>query len=215
MAVLDDVAVPVAGSLDAEASPAGQAPPAAVAIVMVVRDQAALTLRALVALARGEEGPAFETVVLDDASNDATPTLLANVEGHFTGLREDHARGFVAGADRAVAACQAGVVVLLREDLVVSTGWLESLIRSFDDPAVGAALPRVIDASGADVTDPGWPCLAIRRDALAQVGGFQAVAQPSRAVKATLLEALEASGFEIRGAPLSVLLALPGTITAS
>jgi GT2 family glycosyltransferase len=183
-------------------------------IVIVVRDRAALLMRALIAMAGNEPGASFETIVVDDASVDATPALLRGVGGDFTALREDRARGFAAGCDRAAQAAQSEVIVVVREDLVATAGWLAPLLAQLHDERVGAVRARAITADGRDVVDPGWACLAVRRSALAQVGGFAATAAPGRAVKATLLEALSEHGWRVVDAPLSVLLALPQDMTS-
>jgi Glycosyl transferase family 2 len=216
MAVVGETVTPWVDTVadDPVADAPGVSPAVEIAVVMVVRDQLAVTLRALVGLARGDQGAPFQTVVVDDASSDATPALFRGIEGNFTGLREDTACGFAAGCDRAVAACRANLIVVMREDLVPTTGWLEPLRAAFDDLSTGVVLPRVIDVGGQSVTSPAPPCLAIRREALAAIGGFQGAAQPSRAIKLTVLEAVEASGWKVRDVPLSVLLSLPDTVAA-
>jgi glycosyltransferase involved in cell wall biosynthesis len=182
---------------------------ASVAVVMVVRDQAPLTLRALVALAGAEAAQAFETVVVNDGSSDATATLLGAVEGNFAGLHEVQPRGFAAGVDRAVAHSGAEQIVIVREDLVATRGWLESLSAVLAKAGVGAARPRVLDGAGRDVAQPLWPCLAIRREVLEAVGGMAGVAEPSRAIKLSLLDAVEGAGYAVVDVPEAVLLALP------
>lgn len=70
-------------------------------------------------------------LVLDDASDDpAIPGIMARHRHrpgwHFERAREN--RGFVASANRIMAAA-AGDVVLLNSDTLVTRGWLEALIR--------------------------------------------------------------------------------------
>jgi glycosyltransferase involved in cell wall biosynthesis len=194
---------------DVSDAPARNETTASVAVVMVVRDQAPLTLRALVALAAAEGTQAFETVVVNDGSTDATATLLGAVEGNFTGLHEAQPRGFAAGVDRAAARCEAEQIVIVREDLVATRGWLESLSAALAEAGVGAARPRVLDGAGRDVAEPLWPCLAIRREVLEAAGGMAGVAEPSRAIKLSLLDAVAEAGYGVVDVPEAVLLALP------
>lgn len=182
------------------------------AIVLVARNRAPMMLRALVALAACESGPSFETVAVDDGSSDATAAIFDAIEGDFVGLREDASRGFARGCDRAIAASAARTIVIMREDLVATDGWLEAIQAAFADPDAGAILPRVIDWRGRDISDPGWPCLAVRRRALAQVGGLTGPSVPGRPVKQTLIESVRSAGWTVRPEQQSVLLALPDTL---
>jgi glycosyltransferase involved in cell wall biosynthesis len=179
-----------------------------VAVVLVVRDEARLTLRALLSLAGRQDEFEFHTVLVDDASSDATPAVAAGVTGDFTTLRHELPRGFAACVDAAVAACDQDVVVVVREDLLATAGWLQCLLEPFADPAVGAARPRVLELSGEADDGRCWPALAIRREAFEAVGGLLACARPGQPVRASFTDALSAAGWQITEAPGSLLLAV-------
>jgi len=185
-----------------------------VAVVLVVRDAADLTLRALLALSEDEETE-FHTVVVDDGSTDATAAVLASVQGDFTAIRQDRPNGFAPGCDRAVAETGHDFLIFLREDLVPTEGWLRGLLAPFTDPAVGAARPRVLDLAGHDVSSASWPCLAVRRAAFASIGGLGGAALAGRSSKATFTQALEVSGWSVVSARDSLLLTVPGAASAA
>jgi hypothetical protein len=54
-----------------------------------------------------------------------------------------------------------------------------------------------------------WACLAVRRSAWQQVGGFAGTSRPGRAEKASLLEGLQGAGWTVADADESVVLVLP------
>ncbi|HUB75399.1 MAG TPA: glycosyltransferase, partial [Solirubrobacteraceae bacterium] len=104
-----DPSIPTAHARAPAAEPTAGAIGAA--LVLVVHDRAALTLRALIALAGADNGVRFHTLLVDDGSSDATPAIAAGVSGDFTALREERPCGFAAGADAAVTLSRQPLVV--------------------------------------------------------------------------------------------------------
>jgi glycosyltransferase involved in cell wall biosynthesis len=181
-------------------------------LVLAVRNEAPLTLRCLTTLARLPEDGSFEAIVVDNASVDETESLLTSVEGDFRAIRNDVDRGYGPACDQAAAIADGEHLVFLREDAVPVDGWLDLLLDALDaDPAVGAALPRVVDGSGGNVTGE-WIALAVRRDVFTAVGGFAGAQRPGRAEKATLLEAIERAGQDVVAVPHALVLALPDAV---
>jgi glycosyltransferase involved in cell wall biosynthesis len=178
-----------------------------VTVAIAVHNQARLLLRALVALA--DCGDDFHTVVIDDASTDATEAIVASVSGDFTAVRQPRPCGLAAGYDAGVAAGEQELVVFLRADLVPTAGWLAHLLEPFADLSVAAVRPRVLDVAGRDVTGSSWPCLAVRRAAFVEVGGLSGPSRPGRCVKSTFTDALRATGAQLTTAPRSLLLFVP------
>jgi glycosyltransferase involved in cell wall biosynthesis len=174
-------------------------------VLLAARDQAPALLRSLSTLARLGEDAGFEAVVVDDGSTDGTAELLGAIEGDLQALHEPESRGWGPAIDRAAAAAQADVLVLLREDAVPVDGWLDALLAEL---AGGAAVARATAArlDGSTAGGDDWACLAVRREAFAAVGGFAGTGRPGRAERPTLLAALRESGRAVADVPAAVVL---------
>ncbi|MFM1823635.1 MAG: putative glycosyltransferase EpsH [Planctomycetota bacterium] len=144
-----------------------EAPPRA-AVVVAFHGRAEKTLAALESLLAQRFGPdgdeAFEVVLVDDGSPDDTAARVAArlerrnaaKDGAKDGGR-DAARaqlvrlprnlGANAARNRGVAATTAPLVAFLDSDCRAEPHWLETLVRVFDDPTVGAASGRVEDTA--------------------------------------------------------------------
>src|SRR5438105_1212065 len=95
------------------------------------------------------EGP-DEIVVVDNASFDASPTM---VQTDFPAilLRANTANpGFGAAANQAVASCTARYVLLLNADTVLHAGALRALETHLDHhPRAGIVGPRLVNVDGS------------------------------------------------------------------
>jgi mycofactocin system glycosyltransferase len=120
--------------------PAAVPPPAAVTIVVPVRDRPAGLGRVLGAAPPG----VGELVVVDDGSAD--PYAIARVAGAAGArlLRHPVSRGPAAARNSGLAAAATPLVAFLDSDVVPEPGWLEPLLAAFADPAVGLAAPRIV-----------------------------------------------------------------------
>lgn len=121
-----------------EAEPAfaiAQAPRAS--IVIPVYDQLAHTLQCLRALAEHPPAAAFEVIVVDDGSSDATPQRLPGIAGLRYHRRRSNG-GFVAACNEGAALARGEFLVLLNNDTVPQPGWLDALLATFDaEPGAG------------------------------------------------------------------------------
>jgi GT2 family glycosyltransferase len=123
-----------------------------VAIVIVSfdnRDYLATTLESLFAKTRY---PNFEVIVVDNGS---APELLAYLDAYATResrlrlIRNDANFGFARACNIGIAAAaDAERIVLLNDDVVVTTGWLSGLLRLLGDERTGLVGPVTNHARG-------------------------------------------------------------------
>ncbi|MFF3650764.1 mycofactocin biosynthesis glycosyltransferase MftF [Streptomyces sp. NPDC002181] len=117
----------------------GRLTPADVTVVVPVRDHARALGELLPAI-----GPVGRVVVVDDGS--AVPVAGAAV-------RHAAARGPAAARNSGWRLASTELVCFLDADVRPQPGWLEPLLRQFEDPGVRAAAPRVRSAPGPSVRE--------------------------------------------------------------
>ena len=106
-------------------------------VVIVVYNQAGLTLLALQALA-ASRGIEFETLIVDNASSDRMPKLLARVDGARV-LRQSDNLGFLRAVNAAAAQARGEHLLLLNNDALVEPDTLAAAVARLDrDAGVGA-----------------------------------------------------------------------------
>jgi GT2 family glycosyltransferase len=113
-----------------------------VSIVIPAFGEALLTFSCLASIARHTRG-AFEVIVVDDASAEPLEGALARVAGvRFE--RNAKNQGFIATCNRGAALARGDFVVFLNNDTLVTPGWLDALLATFevrpDAGLVGAKL---------------------------------------------------------------------------
>ncbi len=100
--------------------------------------------------------PRFEVVVVDNASQDATPAYLeefAASHPNCTVILSETNDGFARGNNRGIAAARGEYLVFLNNDTVVTRGWLSRLVYHLRDPAVGMVGP-VTNSAGNEARVP-------------------------------------------------------------
>ena len=130
------VAHPEPGHPDAPA-------PAAVSVVVPVRDRPGELARLLGALAATAPGIA-EVVVVDDGSTDADATARVAAAHGARVVRHPVSRGPAAARNTGAAAATGELVAFLDSDVVPEPGWLAPLLGHLADPAVVLAAPRIV-----------------------------------------------------------------------
>ena len=110
-----------------------------VSVVVASRNRADLLARLLDALELQDVGP-FEVIVVDDASTDRTPALLAERAATATaftlvGLRQEHNRGPAAARNRGWRTATAPIVCFTDDDCVPQEGWLQAHIMAMSSGA--------------------------------------------------------------------------------
>ncbi|MGA9422843.1 MAG: glycosyltransferase, partial [Rhodanobacteraceae bacterium] len=119
-----------------------------VSIIVPVFNQIAYTTACLRSLAEHAGAIAFEVIVVNDASNDATERRLGNVGG-LRIMRNIENVGFVGSCNAGAASARGEFVLFLNNDTVVTAGWLESLLRCFDEePDCGLVGAKLVYPDG-------------------------------------------------------------------
>jgi GT2 family glycosyltransferase/glycosyltransferase involved in cell wall biosynthesis len=179
-------------------------------IVIPVFDQWHHTRRCLQALSAQAHAASFEVIVVDDGSSDGTDAYCAAIPG-LRYHRRDANGGFIAACNDGAALARGEFLVFLNNDTVPQPGWMDALLRTFDEVAdaglVGARLifpnGKLQESGGVVFADgSGWnygrgespddPRFAYLRDA-------DYVSGAAIAIRHDLFERL--GGFDARYAP--------------
>lgn len=132
--------------------------PVAIDVVLRTHNRADLLGAAVDSLlAADRTGIALRLIIVDNASSDTTPQLLADLAAAHSGLivpvREDRPGGQHA-LNAGIAAARAPIIAFFDDDERVSPQWLQVIAREFDDPATdfigGPCLPAW------DAPPPDW-----------------------------------------------------------
>jgi GT2 family glycosyltransferase len=94
--------------------------------------------------------PAYEVIVVDNASKDETPNYLNSIEAEKANMKvilNENNLGFSAGNNIGAAAAEGDFLIFLNNDTIVTPGWLERLLSHLEDPSVGMVGP-VTNSSG-------------------------------------------------------------------
>jgi GT2 family glycosyltransferase len=119
-----------------------------VTVILVLWNQAALTLACLQSLAEEILVP-INVIIVDNASTDHTTELLAQVQNARI-LRKHDNVGFLRGVNEALAEVRCGHVLLLNNDATLRRGTLDAAVQAMDSAAnVGAVGGPIILPNGA------------------------------------------------------------------
>ncbi len=135
-----------------------------VSIVIPVYNQLHHTMNCLSALAETAGTTPFEVIVVDDGSSDATAREVPRVAGVRFHKNPENV-GFIGACNAGAALARGRFVFFLNNDTAVQPGWLEPLVRTFDEfervGLVGSKLVypdgRLQEAGGIVFSDgSGW-----------------------------------------------------------
>ncbi len=133
------------GTVPAERSP-GEAP--LVSVVVVNYNGAEALEGCLTALVGDSAAPLIEILVVDNASEDASPQIAERFAASSEAvrlLRSPVNRGYAGGVNVALAEAEGRYVAVLNMDVVVSDGWLRPLLAELaSSPEVGAVCPLIV-----------------------------------------------------------------------
>lgn len=104
-------------------------------IIIPVWNQVELTRQCLQALAETTRGIEYEVIIVDNASTDETPALLAGLRGDVQVIRNQENLGFAQACNQGAKAARGRYLVFLNNDTVPQSGWLEPLVREAEEHA--------------------------------------------------------------------------------
>jgi GT2 family glycosyltransferase/tetratricopeptide (TPR) repeat protein len=133
-------------------------------IVLVTYNELAYTRLCVESIRQVTDEP-VELICVDNGSKDGTPDYLEH-QPDARVIRNPYNRGFPAAANQGIQAATGRQVLLLNNDTVVTTGWLDRLLRALhSDERVGLVGPCSNFVSGEQQ-------VPVRYDDLAQLDGF-------------------------------------------
>lgn len=134
-----------------------------VSIIIPVHNQFHLTYQCLTSLVLSEDRAAWEVIVVDDASTDATCAIESRVE-NLRVVRNETNLGFLHSCNKAALQASGDFIVFLNNDTEVEPGWIDNMLEVFagfsDVGAVGAKLiypDGSLQDAGGIVWDSGTP----------------------------------------------------------
>ena len=124
----------------------------AVSVLLVLFNQAALTLQCLRSLLK-QNDLSFELIIVDNASSDRTEELLSRLDGVEI-IRNDHNAGFVEAVNQAAGKARGETLLLLNNDAVLMPGAIANAYallvgdKTIDDKKIGSVGARVVQLDG-------------------------------------------------------------------
>jgi GT2 family glycosyltransferase len=105
------------------------------------------TWRCLASLAKTQCSAEFEIIVVDDHSMDHSVEKLRTIKG-IRLVEKQNNEGFVRACNSGLRTARGEFVVFLNNDTVVDPNWLQPLLDSMEDPAVGLVGSKLLFPNG-------------------------------------------------------------------
>ena len=119
-----------------------------VSVIIPVYNNWLLTAECLRSIANDVISVPFEVIVVDDGSDDQTAGFVSKIGG-ITLVSVGRNRGFVKAVNHGIAEATGRFVVLLNNDTVVCTGWLDALAeRAENDAEIGVVGAKLVYPDG-------------------------------------------------------------------
>jgi GT2 family glycosyltransferase len=84
-----------------------------------------------------QDYPDLELIVVDNASSDGSPDFVEEQYPELRLIRNARNLGFAGGNNVGLRAATGDVLILLNQDTVVASGWLDALVSTLGNPAIG------------------------------------------------------------------------------
>lgn len=125
--------------------------PGLVSIVMLSWNAPQFTKMALESIRTHTKGD-YEVIIVDNGSGQETTEWLRTLDDVRV-IYNSTNRGYAGGNNQAIAAARGEYIVLLNNDVIVTEGWLDSLLAAFDRvPGIGVSAPRSNRVAGDQIT---------------------------------------------------------------
>ena len=119
-----------------------------VSLIIPVHNHLELTKSCLSSLLLQRNAISFEVIVVDDASSDGSFEFLSGIEG-LRLVRMPSQSGYVLASNKGAEQARAEKLVFLNNDTVVQTGWLDALLKIFEQfPDTGIAGAKLLYPNG-------------------------------------------------------------------
>ncbi len=120
-----------------------------VSVLVPVYNNLLDTLVCIVSLLEQDCGLNYEIIVADDCSTDGTEVAISAIGGVVREVRHSVNLGFLGNCNAAAQTASGDVLVLLNNDTVILSGWLEGLVDALRaDPRVGMAGSKLLNWNG-------------------------------------------------------------------
>lgn len=97
-------------------------------VIIPVYNNVLDTLLCLASVLELEERHSFDVIVADDGSTDATAALITTIGEKVRYVRQPRNLGFLGNCNAAAALAQGKTIILLNNDTLVFSGWLDGLL---------------------------------------------------------------------------------------
>ncbi len=158
-----------------------------VSIVIPVFNRVELTRLCIEAIKACTSEGSYELIVIDNGSTDGTPEYLTETGAQVVRLPEN--RGIAFAWNAGIRKAKGKHIAFLHNDVLVSPGWLEALLKPFEDRSVACVSPShteldlhpsFAEASSrvSQIAPRRWErriapfCFAVSRNAVFRTGGF-------------------------------------------
>ena len=116
-------------------------------IIVPVYNDYRMTVNCLRSIHEHSAGIDYEIVIADDCSTDRTRSIDERMHGLRVARTTENLR-FLRNCNQAAGAARGELLLFLNNDTAVTAGWLQELLRPFDDPRVGVVGPKLLFADG-------------------------------------------------------------------